>query len=115
MLVNNSTCILAILDTSSQISVICQDILQAFGAHINYNYLIKMEGANSTTNWTIRCAKNLTLQVSDAAFKVHTHIIENMSFGLLLGHPFQQTALCHFEDLPNDKVEVSVCDLDNPS
>jgi len=61
----------------------------------------------------IGCAENLMLQVGDAAFKVHAHVIKTTSFGLLLGHPFQQTALCCFEDLPTGEVEVSVHDPTN--
>jgi len=72
-----------------------------------------MEGANGATNWTVGCAENLILQVGDISFKVHAHIIEHASFSLLLGRPFQQTAFCHFEDLPSGEVEVSVCDPAN--
>jgi len=42
--------------------------------------------------------------------KVHMHVVEHASFGLLLGQPFQKAALLRFEDLPNGKVEVSVHD-----
>ena len=69
-----------------------------------------MEGANSATNWTVGCTKDLPLQVGDVMVKVHTHVIEQASFGLLLGCPFQQATLCHFKDMPNSKVEISVCD-----
>jgi len=113
VVINNSIHVPAILDTGSQITVIRQDIVQSLGAKINYQRLIEMEGANGATNWTIGCAKNLTLQVGDAAFKVHAHVVETISFGLLLGHPFQQTALCCFEDLPTGEVEVSVHDPTN--
>jgi len=113
VLVNCSTKVPAILDTGSQITVIQQDIVQALGARVNHQCLIKMEGANSATNWTVGCAENLTLQVGDVSFKVHAHVVEQASFGLLLGCPFQQTALCHFEDLPSGEVEVLVQDPAN--
>ena len=74
-----------------------------------------MEGANGTTNWTVGCAKNLTLQVSDVSFTAHTYVIKHASFELLLSRPFQQAAQCRFEDLPSGKVEVSVQDLTNLS
>jgi len=113
VLVNCSAKVPAILDTGSQITVIWQDIVQALGAHVNHQCLIEMEGANSATNWTVGCAKNLTLQVGNISFKVHTHVVEQASFGLLLGCPFQQAALCHFKDLPSGEVEVSVRDPAN--
>ena len=69
-----------------------------------------MEGANSTTNWTVGCAENLTMQVGGMPFKVHAHVVQHASFGLLLGRPFQKATLCRFEDLPNGEVEVSVHD-----
>ena len=51
------------------------------------------------------------MQVGDVTIKVHAHVIEHTSFGLLLGRPFQKAALLQFEDLPNGKVEVSMHDL----
>jgi len=113
VLINCSAKVPAILDTGSQITVIWQDIIQALRACVNHQHLIKMEGANGATNWTVGCAENLTLQVGDVSFKVHVHIIEQASFGLLLGCPFQQTALCRFKDLPSGEVEVSVQDPTN--
>ena len=113
MLVNCGLKVPAILDTGSQINVIRYDIVQSLGVHINYQRLIEMEGANGATNWTVGCAKNLTLQVGDMSFKVHAHIVEHMSFDILLGRPFEQTSLCRIEDLPSSKVEVSVRDPAN--
>ena len=88
-IVNGSIKIPAILDTGSQIIVIWHDIVQSLGIHINHHQLIEMEGANSATNWTVGCTKNLSLQVGDITIKVHTHVVEHASFGLLLGQPFQ--------------------------
>jgi len=69
-----------------------------------------MEGANGATNWMVGCAENLSLQVGDVPFKIHAHVVENTSFSILFGCPFQQALLCQFEDLPGGKVELSVCD-----
>ena len=115
VLVDSSIQVSAILDTGSQIIVIRHNIVQALGIAINYQHLIEMEGANGTTNWTIGCAEDLPLQVGDVTFKVHAHVVEHASFSLLLGRPFQQTAHCRFEDLPNGEVEVSVQDPADPS
>jgi len=112
-LVNSSFKSPAILDTGSQIVVIRHDIVQSLGFPINSQRLIKMEGANGTTNWTVGCAENLPLQVGDVTIKVHPHVVEHASFGLLLGRPFQKSALLRFEDLPSGGVEVSVCDPTN--
>jgi hypothetical protein len=115
VLVNATIQVPAILNTGLQIVVIWHDIVQSLGVPVNYQQLIEMEGANSTTNWTVGCAKDLTLQVGNVLFKVHMHVIEHMSFGLLLGWPFQQASLCQFEDLPNGEVEISVCNPTNAS
>ena len=85
VLVNAAIKVPAILDTSSQIVIIRHDIIQSLGAPINYQRLIEMEGANGATNWTVGCAKDLILQVGDVSFKVHAHVVEHASFGLLLG------------------------------
>ena len=100
----------AIFDTGSQIVVIRLDLVQSLGVYINTQQLIEMEGANGATNWTVGCAENLTLQVGDVPFKIHAHVVEHASFGLLLGRPFQRALLCRFEDLPGGEVEVSVRD-----
>ena len=85
VLVNGSTKIPAILDTGSQINVIRYDLVQSLRARINSQQLIEMEGANGTTNWTVGCAENLTLQVGDMSIKIHAHIVKHMSFEILLG------------------------------
>jgi len=108
VLVGNTLNVPAIYDTGSQIVVIRKDIVQSLGIHINTQQLIEMEGANGATNWTVGCAENLSLQVGDVPFKIHAHVIENVSFGILFGRPFQQALLCRFEDLPGGKVELSV-------
>jgi len=115
VLVSNSLNVPAIYDTGSQIIVIRKDIIQLLGIHINTQQLIEMEGANSATNWTVGCAENLLLQVGDVPFKIHAHVIENTSFGILFGCPFQQALLCRFKDLPGGKVELSVCNPSNIS
>jgi len=107
-LVNSSFKSPAILDTGSQIVIIQHDIVQSLRFPINSQRLIEMEGANGATNWMVGCAENLLLQVGDVTIKVHAHVVEHMSFGLLLGRPFQKSALLRFEDLPSGKVEVSV-------
>jgi len=113
VLVNGSVKIPAILDTGSQINVIRYDLVQSLRACINFQRLIEMEGANGATNWTVGCAKNLTLQVGNMSLKIHVHIVEHASFKILLGWPFGQTALCWIEDLPSGEVEVSVHDPTN--
>jgi hypothetical protein len=85
VLVNGSIKVPAILNTGSQIIVIWHGIIQALGVPINYQRLIEMEGANGATNWIVGCAKDLPLQVGNVMVKVHVHVIEHMSFGLLLG------------------------------
>jgi len=115
VLVGNTLNVPAIYDTGSQIVVIRKDIIQSLGIYINTQQLIEMEGANGATNWTVGCAENLSLQVGDVPFKIHAHVIKNVSFGILFGRPFQQALLCRFEDLPGGKVELSVRDPSNIS
>ena len=88
VLVSNSINVPAIYNTSSQIIVIRKDIVQLLGIHINTQQLIEMEGANSTTNWTVGCTKNLSLQVGDVLFKIHAHVVKNASFSILFSRPF---------------------------
>jgi hypothetical protein len=109
ILVQGTIKVSAIYDTGLQIVVIRHDIIQALGASVNEQQLIKMEGANGATNWTVGCAEFLTMQVGSVLFKIHAHVVEDASYGLLLEWPFQQALLCRFEDLPSGKVELSVC------
>jgi len=111
--INNDIKVMAIFDTGSQIIVIWWDLVNALRVPINMQCTIEMEGANGATNWTVGCVEFLTMQVSNVPFQVHVHIVENTNFSLLLGHPFQQTLLCRFKDLPGGEVEVSVRDPTN--
>ena len=92
VLVGRITKVPAIFDTGSQIVVIRQDIVESLGIRVNTQRLIEMEGENGATNWTVGCAENLTLQVGDVQSKIHAHVVEHASFGLLLGRPFQRSS-----------------------
>jgi hypothetical protein len=61
ILVNTAVKVPAILNTGSQIIVIWHNIVQSLRVPVNYQWLIKMEGANGATNWTVGCAEDLTL------------------------------------------------------
>jgi len=107
VLVGSSINVPAIYNTSSQIVIIRKDIIQLLSIHINTQQLVKIEGANSTTNWTVGCTENLMPQVGNVLFKIHAHVVKQASFGILFRQPFQQALLCQFEDLPGSKVELS--------
>jgi hypothetical protein len=104
-----------ILNPGSQIVVIRRDLAKEVGAHINTWHHIKMEAANGGTNWTVGCAKYLTMQVGGVPFKIHAHVVEDAPFKLLLRRPFGRAVSSIIEDLPNGEVEVSVRDPTNPT
>jgi len=99
-----------LLDPGSQIVVTRKDLAQELNACINAGLWIEMEGANSSTNWTLGCAKNLPMHIGGVTFKVHVHVIEHTPFRLLLGRPFQHQVLCMLNLLPNGSLEVFICD-----
>ncbi len=72
---------------------------------------MEVEGANSACSRTVGCTENLPLQVGDVTLWVHTHVVQDAPFQLLLGHLFQHAVLCCIEDLPLGEVEVSILDL----
>jgi hypothetical protein len=103
-----------ILDPGLQIIIIHQDLAEEVGAFINTRHHIEMEGANGTTNWMVGCTEYLTMQVGGVLCKVHTHIVEDTPFKLLLGRPFGRAVSSTIEDLPNGDVKVSIRDPTNP-
>jgi len=60
---------------------------------------------NSTTNWTLGCAENLSMQVGNVPFHLHAHVVECAPFRLLLEMPFQHQLLCCLDSLPNGTVD----------
>ena len=77
----NSTVLEAgILDQSSQIVLIWKDLAQEAGACINTRHQIDMEGANGTVTKTLGCAENLSMQIGDIEFKIHTHVVDHAPF-----------------------------------
>jgi hypothetical protein len=73
-----------IIDPGLQIVAIRKDLADEVTACIGTGICLEMEGTNSATNWTLGCAENLQMQVSNVPFKVHAHIVQNMPFCLLL-------------------------------
>ena len=94
VLINNTVPKAGVLNQGSQIVVIQHDLAQEAGAHINYQHQLEMEGANGLVSRTLGCAENLTMQISDVAFEVHTHVVERAPFRLLLRQPFHHLLLC---------------------
>jgi hypothetical protein len=84
VLVSNISTKHGILNPRSQIVIIHHDLTEEVGTHINTRHRIKMEGANSATNWTVGCTEYLTMQVGGVPCKVHTHIVKDAPFKLLL-------------------------------
>src|SRR5713226_8788356 len=114
ILVNNLQTEAGVLDQGSQIVIIWKDLTKEVGARINTQFTLCMEGANSSTSYTLGCAKDLNMHIGDVSFAIHAHVICIVPFRLLLGHPFHHLLLCQLEDHP-DHINVSIHDLANPS
>jgi hypothetical protein len=108
VLVGNQVTVPGVLDPGLQIVVIRCDLAEKVNACINPNHLVRMEGANRATNWTLGCAEYLTMQVGNVPFKIHAHIVEDAPFRLLLGWPFGHAVSSAIEDLPSGETKVSV-------
>jgi hypothetical protein len=115
VLVNGIVPEAGILDQGSQIIVIRWDLAREAEVQFNPNFQLEMEGANGLSSKTMGCAKNLTMQIGDVSFEVHTHIVERALFRLLLGRPFHHHLLCQHEDHSDRRVDVSVHDPANPA
>jgi hypothetical protein len=57
----------SVLDTSSPIVVISQDLARQVSTKVNPHRIVEVEGANGTHSRTVGCAEDLTLQVRDVA------------------------------------------------
>ena len=74
-----------------------------------------MEGANSSTCWTLGCAENLFMHIGHIDFQLHAHVIEKAPFKLLLGQTFHNLLLSCLEDKPDDGVDLAIRDPADPS
>jgi hypothetical protein len=73
-----------VIDPGSQIIVIWEDLAQQVDTTINTKHVLKMEGANGVTNWTLGCTKHLSMHIGNISFMVHTHVVKCAPFRLLL-------------------------------
>jgi hypothetical protein len=110
ILVGGRSMVAGVIDPGSQIVAIRKDLADEVAARINPALCLKMEGANSATNWTLGCAEHLDMQVGDVPFKIHAHVVENAPYRLLLGRPFQHHLLCSLEDKPDGRVDITIRD-----
>jgi hypothetical protein len=72
-----------------------------------------MEGANSSTSWTLGCTEHLQMSIGNIKFQVHAYVIENAPFRLLLGRPFHNLLLSWLEDNTDGSVDLSIHDPAN--
>jgi hypothetical protein len=104
-----------VLDQGSQIIAIRADLAKEVGVAINTKNCLEMEGANSSTSWTLGCAENLLMSIGSIKFQVHAYVVENAPFRLLLGRPFHNLLLSHLEDNTDGSVNLSIHDPANQS
>jgi len=62
---SSKTSVPSVLDTSSQIVIIRQDLARQVSTKVNPHCIIEVEGTNSARSCTVGCAKYLPLQVGD--------------------------------------------------
>ena len=110
VVINGKTIDTGVLDQGSQIIAIRADLAKQVGATINTKNRLEMEGANSSTSWTIGCAENLSMSIGNINFQVHAYVVENAPFRLLLGRPFHNLLLSRLEDNADGSVNLSIHD-----
>lgn len=110
VVINGKTVDAGVLDQGSQIIAIRADLAREVGAIVNTKNRLEMEGANSSTSWTIGCAENLTMSIGSIKFQVHAYVVENAPFRLLLGQPFHNLLLSRLEDNTDGSVDLSIHD-----
>ncbi|KAI0246804.1 hypothetical protein BJV78DRAFT_1297250, partial [Lactifluus subvellereus] len=116
VLVNNKAMVAGVLDSGSQIIAMRADLFCEAGTPpLNPNIRLEMEGANSTTSWTLGCAENLPMRIGNVDFLVHAHVVETAPFKLLLGRPFSKLLLSGLQDHADGRVDLTICDPSNPT
>jgi hypothetical protein len=110
VVINSKAVHASVLDQGLQIIAIRADLAREVGATINTKNRLEMEGTNSSTSWTIGCAENLSMSIGSIKFQVHTYVVENAPFRLLLGQPFHNLLLSHLEDNADGSVSLSIHD-----
>ncbi len=107
--INGKTISASILNQGSQIIAMHADLAHEVGTLINPRRRLEMEGANSSTSWTLGCAENLSMRIGDVSFHVHAYVVENAPFRLLLGRPFHSLLLTKLEDNLDGSVNLTIC------
>jgi hypothetical protein len=113
VVINDKAVDAGVLDQGSQIIAIRADLAREVGAIINTKNCLEMEGANSSTSWTLGCAEHLQMSIGNIKFQVHAYVIENAPFRLLLGRPFHNLLLSRLKDNTDGSVNLSIHDPAN--
>jgi hypothetical protein len=110
VVINGKAVDTGVLDQGSQIIAIRANLAREVGATINTKNRLEMEGANSSTSWTLGCAEHLQMSIGNIKFQVHAYVVENAPFRLLLGRPFHNLLLSCLEDNADGSVDLSIHD-----
>ncbi|KAH9983622.1 hypothetical protein BJV74DRAFT_713818, partial [Russula compacta] len=71
---------------------------------------LEMESTSGSRSWTLGCTEYLIMQIRGTSFKLHTHIIPEVPFCLLLGHPFQKLLCSTLEDTLDGRINIMIHD-----
>jgi hypothetical protein len=98
-LVDHQQHVEAIIDPSSQVIAIAEEVCIDLGLIYNPTIILNMQSANGEVDKLLGLAHNVPLRISEITLYVQIHVICSPAYNILLGRPFYiltESVVCNF-------------------
>jgi len=98
-LVDHQQHVEAIIDPSSQVIAIAEEVCINLGLIYNPTIILNMQSANGEVDKLLGLAHNVPLRISEITLYVQIHVICSPAYNILLGRPFYiltESVVCNF-------------------
>ena len=109
-LVDHQQQVESIIDPSSQIIAMAEEICMELGLIYDPAVILNMQSANSEVDRSLGLTRNILIQIGDITLYIQIHVIRNPAYDILLGHPFDILTESVVRNFANEDQTITIRD-----
>src|SRR6202453_2236903 len=110
LLVNNKDEIGSIIDPSSQIVAMSEEVCHELGLVYNPEVQLHMQSANKSINQSLGLSRNVPCRIGNITLYLQMHVIRDPAYDILLGRPFDVLTESTIKNFANEDQTIMITD-----
>ncbi|THH15280.1 hypothetical protein EW146_g5174 [Bondarzewia mesenterica] len=99
------------LDPESQIIAMSEEVCNELALIYNSDIVLNMQSANGKIDKSLGLAHNVPFLISDIVLYFQVHVIHELAYDILLGHPFDVLTESIVKNFTNENQTITIHDL----